>query len=83
MTVERALRLLAGFFVMATLALGYWVSPWWFLFTAFVGLNLFQSAFTNWCPAMAIFRKLGLPDAAPCPPASASTKEATKVAASR
>jgi len=65
MTVERALRLLAGFFVMTTLALGYWVSPWWFLFTAFVGLNLFQSAFTNWCPAMAIFRKLGLPDAAP------------------
>jgi hypothetical protein len=67
MTVERALRLLAGFFVMATLALGYWVSPWWFLFTAFVGLNLFQSAFSNWCPAMAIFRKLGLPDAN-CPP---------------
>jgi Protein of unknown function (DUF2892) len=63
MTVERALRLLAGFFVMASLALGYWVSPWWFLFTAFVGLNLFQSGFTNWCPAMAIFRKMGLPDA--------------------
>jgi hypothetical protein len=63
MTVERALRLLAGFFVMASLALGYWVSPWWFLFTGFVGLNLFQSGFTNWCPAMAIFRKLGLPDA--------------------
>lgn len=65
MTVERALRLLAGFFVMTTLALGYWVSSWWFLFTAFVGLNLFQSAFSNWCPAMAIFRKLGLQDATP------------------
>lgn len=63
MTVERALRLTAGTFVMATVALGYWVSPWWFLFTAFVGLNLFQSAFTNWCPAMAIFRWMGLPDA--------------------
>lgn len=63
MTVERALRLLAGAFVMASVALGYWVSPWWFLLTAFVGLNLFQSAFTNWCPAMAIFRWMGLPDA--------------------
>jgi hypothetical protein len=62
MTVERALRLLAGFFVMLSVALGYWVSPWWFLFTGFVGLNLFQSGFSNWCPAMAIFRKMGLPD---------------------
>ena len=62
MTVERSLRLLAGAFVLLSLALGYWVSPWWFLFTAFVGLNLLQSGFTNWCPAMAIFRKLGLPD---------------------
>ncbi|HEY6972199.1 MAG TPA: DUF2892 domain-containing protein [Candidatus Angelobacter sp.] len=63
MTVERSLRLLAGAFVMLSLALGYWVSRYWFLFTAFVGLNLFQSGFTNWCPAMAIFRKMGLPDA--------------------
>jgi hypothetical protein len=63
MTVERSLRLLAGAFVLLSLALGYWVSPWWFLFTAFVGLNLLQSGFTNWCPAMAIFRKLGLRDA--------------------
>jgi Protein of unknown function (DUF2892) len=63
MTVESSLRLLAGAFVLLSLALGYWVSPWWFLFTAFVGLNLLQSGFTNWCPAMAIFRKLGLPDA--------------------
>jgi hypothetical protein len=59
MNVERYLRLIAGAFVMATLALGYWVSPYWFLFTAFVGLNLFQSAFTNWCPMMTILRKLG------------------------
>ena len=65
MTVERTLRLMAGLFVMLSLALGYWVSPYWYLFTAFVGLNLFQSAFTNWCPAMTILRKLGLPDAAP------------------
>ncbi len=63
MTVDRALRLLAGFFILLTLALAHWVSPWWLLFTAFVGLNLFQSAFTNWCPAMAIFRWMGLPEA--------------------
>jgi hypothetical protein len=63
MTVERAVRALAGFFVMGSLALGYWVHPAFFLFTAFVGVNLFQSAFTNACPAMTIFRKLGLPDA--------------------
>jgi hypothetical protein len=44
----------------ARLALGYWVSPYWYLFTGFVGLNLFQSAFTNWCPMMAILRKLGV-----------------------
>jgi hypothetical protein len=62
MTVERSLRLLAGFFVMLSVALGYWVSPYWFLFTGFVGLNLFQSGLTNWCPAMAIFRKIGLPE---------------------
>ncbi len=61
MTVDRYLRMIAGFFVLLSLALGYWVSPYWFLFTAFVGLNLFQSAFTNWCPMMTIFKKLGVP----------------------
>ena len=62
MTVERYLRLIAGGFVTLSVALGYWVSPYWFLFTAFVGLNLFQSAFTNWCPMMTILRKLGVPE---------------------
>jgi hypothetical protein len=60
MTVNEALRAMAGIVVLLTLALGYWVSPYWYLFTAFVGLNLLQSAFTRWCPAMTIFRKLGL-----------------------
>lgn len=60
MTVNRWLRLIAGFFVILSLALGYWVNPYWFLFTAFVGLNLFQSAFTDWCPMMTILRKAGL-----------------------
>ena len=52
MTVERALRLIAGSFILLSLALGHWVSPYWYLFTAFVGLNLVQSGFTNWCPMM-------------------------------
>ena len=60
MTVNRFLRLIAGFFVMLSVALGYYVSPYWFLFTAFVGLNLFQSAFTDWCPMMTILKKLGV-----------------------
>jgi len=60
MNVERYIRLIAGVFVVLSIALGYWVSPYWFLFTAFVGLNLSQSAFTNWCPMMAILRKAGV-----------------------
>jgi len=59
MTVDRYLRLIAGSFVLLSLALGYWVHPGWFLFTAFVGLNLFQSGFSNWCPMMSILKKLG------------------------
>jgi hypothetical protein len=60
MKLERYLRLIAGAFVLISVALGYWVSPYWFLFTAFVGLNLFQSAFTNWCPMMTFLRKAGV-----------------------
>jgi DUF2892 family protein len=67
MTVERAIRALAGFFVMASVTLGYFVYPAFFLFTAFVGANLFQSAFTNACPAMSIFRRLGVPDTSTAP----------------
>ncbi|MFB3812835.1 MAG: DUF2892 domain-containing protein [Terriglobales bacterium] len=66
MTIERCLRLIAGAFVLLSLALGYWVSPYWLLFTAFVGLNLLQSGFTNWCPAMWFLRKLGLKNVAEC-----------------
>jgi hypothetical protein len=64
MTVDRYLRLIAGFFVVLSVALGHYVSPYWFLFTAFVGVNLFQSAFTNWCPMMTILRKIGVRDSA-------------------
>jgi len=62
MTVERGLRLLAGIVILLSLALAHWASAWWLLLTAFVGLNLFQSALTNWCPAMMIFRAMGLKD---------------------
>jgi hypothetical protein len=62
MTVNEGLRLMAGTFVLASLALGYFVHPGWFLFTTFVGLNLAQSAFTRVCPAMWILRKAGLKD---------------------
>lgn len=60
MTIEAALRAIAGFFVMLSVALGVFVHPYWFYFTAFVGLNLFQSAFSGWCPMMTILRKAGL-----------------------
>lgn len=60
MTMERTLRLIAGLFVLVSLALGHWINEYWYLFTAFVGLNLFQSGFTNWCPMMVFLRKLGV-----------------------
>ena len=63
MTVERSVRLLAGAMVLASLALAHFVSLYWLWLTGFVGLNLLQSAFTNWCPAMSIFRAMGMKDA--------------------
>lgn len=61
MTINEALRMIAGLFVLLSVALGYWVHPGWFLFTAFVGANLLQSAFTKWCPMMWLLERLGLP----------------------
>lgn len=60
MTVERGLRLMAGVFILGSVILGMTMSHYWYWFTAFIGLNLFQSAFTNWCPAMFFLRKCGL-----------------------
>jgi hypothetical protein len=60
MTAERYLRMVAGAIVAISVALGYWVSPYWFALTVFVGLNLFQSAFTDWCPMMTFLRKSGV-----------------------
>ncbi|MDH3974879.1 MAG: DUF2892 domain-containing protein [Deltaproteobacteria bacterium] len=59
-TVERGLRLVAGFFILLSLLLSEVHSRYWLLFTAFVGLNLFQSSFTNWCPMMLMLKKAGL-----------------------
>jgi len=63
MTVERGLRLMAGVMVLLSIALTYYLSHYWMWLTVFIGLNLLQSAFTNWCPAMAILRAMGLKDA--------------------
>jgi len=59
MTINRYLRMIAGFFIMLSVALGYLHSPYWYFFTAFVGLNLFQSAFSDWCPMITLLRKIG------------------------
>ena len=63
MNVNDWLRLIAGFFILLSVALGHFVSPYFYLFTAFVGLNLAQSALTGWCPMMTILRKAGVSEA--------------------
>jgi hypothetical protein len=71
MTIERWIRVIAGLFIMTSLALGVSASPlfvseWFLAFTAFVGLNLFQFGWTNFCPLAIILRKLGVPDGVAC-----------------
>ncbi|MEX0878140.1 MAG: DUF2892 domain-containing protein [Thermoanaerobaculia bacterium] len=72
MTMERLLRGIAGGFVLGSLALGWLVHPGFFLLTAFVGVNLFQSALTGWCPMMWFLGKLGVPASCPQPTAVAA-----------
>ena len=60
MTIDRALRIIAGLFVMLSVLLGIYVNVNFLWFTLFVGANLFQSGFSNWCPMMTILRKAGL-----------------------
>lgn len=60
MNVERMLRMIAGAMLLLSLALARYVDPNWLWFSAFIGANLLQSAFTNWCPMMTILRKLGV-----------------------
>jgi hypothetical protein len=64
MNVERSLRLIAGSLIFVSAVLAWAVSPWFLVLIAFIGLNLFQSAFTNWCPMMTVLRKAGVRDAA-------------------
>ena len=70
MTVENGVRIFAGTMVLISVALVYFVSPWWLLFTTFIGVNLIQSALTGFCPPAFFLRKLGLKDG----PASCSAK---------
>lgn len=58
--MDGTIRLIAGTFVLVSLALGVWVSPWWLLFTAFVGVNLIQSSLTGWCLMENILRRAGV-----------------------
>ena len=60
MTMHYAIRGVAGTFILASLALGFWVSQYWYLFTAFVGVNLLQSSFTRWCLMERILSRLGV-----------------------
>jgi hypothetical protein len=60
MSLEHTIRLIAGTFILASLAVGYWVTPWAFLFTAFVGVNLIQSSVTKWCLMEDILRAVGV-----------------------
>jgi hypothetical protein len=69
MKMEGAIRILAGTMVLLSLALAHWVSPWWLLLTAFVGVNLIQSAFTGFCPPEKILARLGVGRGGCCPSA--------------
>lgn len=60
MNIDRAVLALAGLIVLTGLALAEMFSPWWLFLSAFAGLNMFQSAFTGFCPAAIVFRKIGL-----------------------
>ena len=62
MTVDKAVRAFAGVMVLVSVALTYWISPWFVLLTLFVGANMLQSSFTGFCPAEMFFRKIGLKD---------------------
>jgi hypothetical protein len=59
MNIDRAMFAFAGTMILVSVLLTHFVSPWWLLLTTFVGLNLLQSAFTGFCPAAIVFRKLG------------------------
>jgi hypothetical protein len=59
MSIDRAVMAFAGLMVLVSLALGWYVSPYWYLLNGFVGLNMIQAAFTGFCPAAMVFKALG------------------------
>jgi hypothetical protein len=61
MSIEKMIRVMAGTFILMSVVLAIWVSPWWLIWTTLIGVNLVQSAFTGWCPAEIILKKFGLP----------------------
>jgi hypothetical protein len=65
MTIEKAIRIMAGSFILISVALAIWVGKWWLIWTAFVGVNLIQSAITGWCPAEGLLKKLGMKSCCP------------------
>ncbi len=67
MTIEKSIPIMAGSFILISLALAVWVNKWWLLWTAFVGVNLVQSAITGWCPAEGLLKKLGMKNCCPSP----------------
>lgn len=62
MKLNDYLHAIVGFFILLSVTLGYWIHPGFYLFTAFVGLNLLQSAFTHWCPMLSLLRRAGIPE---------------------
>ncbi len=77
MCIERCIRLIAGTFIVASVALAQFHSSYWLFFTLFVGLNLFQSALTRWCLMEDILAKLGVPRCAPQPDATRAAVHST------
>ncbi|HET7220466.1 MAG TPA: DUF2892 domain-containing protein [Vicinamibacterales bacterium] len=78
MTLEPMLRLIAGAFVLASVLLGMYVHPYFLWFTVFVGVNLVQSAFTDWCPMMTILRRAGVREGTARPGSPAPLSDSTK-----
>lgn len=67
MTIEKYIRIIAGTFILISVVLAIWVSPWWLIWTTLVGVNLVQSAFTNWCLAESILKKFGVQNSCDIP----------------
>jgi hypothetical protein len=77
MSIENAIRIIAGTFVLVSVALAHWVSEWWLLLSVFVAVNLIQSAFTGFCPPEILLRKFGLTNAR-CKDSSSSQTNAAE-----